>query len=60
MTVFCPDCLEPVDVSPNARDGRCDDCRPVRRRDVPRQRVMDSASSLQSYAHHHNRQQASQ
>ncbi len=31
----CPDCHEPVTVAPNARDGRCDSCRPPRRHSSP-------------------------
>lgn len=39
---YCPDCLE-VEVSPNARDGRCDLCRPPRRHSEERaRRVADS------------------
>ncbi|MDP9358987.1 MAG: hypothetical protein M3R02_27650 [Chloroflexota bacterium] len=35
MNLHCPDCLEPVAASPNARDGRCSRCRPLRRRSRP-------------------------
>jgi hypothetical protein len=30
VRVCCPECYEPVAVAPNAREGRCADCRPVR------------------------------
>jgi hypothetical protein len=36
MTVCCPDCYELVAVPPSAREGRCADCRPVRRHSEPR------------------------
>lgn len=40
MTAYCPDCLE-VEVSPTARDGRCDWCRPSRRHSEPRPKRLD-------------------
>ena len=56
MTTFCPSCLEPTDVRANAREGRCDECRPQR---VHSPKQKDKASPFQQYTHWHN-QQASQ
>lgn len=38
MTAHCPDCFEPVTARANAREGRCEWCRPqpARRHSDPR------------------------
>lgn len=55
MTAYCPDCLI-VEVPPNARDGRCDWCRPVRRHSKPRQTTARSRSdeAFRRLLDHHN------
>lgn len=40
MTAYCPDCLV-IEVSPTARDGRCNRCRPSRRHSVPVPKKLD-------------------
>jgi hypothetical protein len=50
MNTVCPDCGVPVAVKPQAREGRCDECRPQRRHSEKR---MDTASQFQQYVHQH-------
>lgn len=51
-TRHCPDCLEAVAVAVNSREGRCDDCRPERKRPHSGKR-MDKASAFQQFVHRH-------
>jgi hypothetical protein len=49
-TVCCPECWQPVNVPPQAREGRCAACRPIRQHSIPRRR-----EDFHLFARRHNR-----
>ncbi len=54
--IRCPSCYEPVDVAPHAREGRCADCRPIRRHSPPRRNPRDEVEGqFRKYVAQHTR-----
>jgi hypothetical protein len=57
MNTHCPECHEPVDVAPHAREGRCAWCRPIRQHSRPSHLDWrDHATKFHKFVADHQRQ----